>query len=863
MGGTKYYFYDAAGNLETVSDNVDPASGAVVTTTSFDLRGLKTTMDDPDLGLWEYKYNGFGELVYQKDAKGQVATMQYDKLGRMKARSEPEGITTWSYDNAAHGVGKLSSVTNSANGHTRMYTYDVLSRLESETSSIDSKILSMSYTYNAESRMETVTYPTGFIVRNIYAPGGQLKEVKNAINDSSYWIAEEEDPFGNVTWETLGNGLETIRTYTAHSGALKVLTTGTGTGSGVQYLDYGFDELGNLKYRRDNNQSLYESFTYDDLNRLKVAKISYQGIITGSRTYDYDLQGLGNLKQKSDYGDDYTYGGVTAGPHAVTEVKNGGVTQAAYTYDANGNMLCEITGTICDSASRNITWTSFNKPSQISKGATSITFAYDGDHNRVRQVNNTHTVYYFNPRLDSGHHYEQEDDGSIIEHKHFIYAGSRPVAIYTKRSDSTEKTRYLHTDHLGSIDVVTDEAGAVVERMSFSPFGSRRNADWTDPTSVLAGIETHHGFTGHEQLDDVGLIHMNGRLYDPKLGRFLSPDIQVQYPDNTQSFNRYSYVHNNPLSYVDPSGYGFLSDLWKGFKSIIRPVLAIAAAIYLPFGPFINGFISGLILSGGDLRTAFVFAVTSVAFSQLKVLADAGKIAGFAKTFAYGAVGGLQSRLQGGKFISGFLSAGFTTSISGTIQGIRSSIGRVVASAVAGGAASVVGGGKFANGAVTGSFSYIFASDASSRSGIGRALTADEIDLAKEGFARAFGSDASFDYSAVRVINGKYVMFQGNGYVMAPDGNIYWPGECGNLATCGGPTGSISQLDTAGTFLHEMSHVWDYQHGINVLLEGFITQAAHFLTFGIYNPYIVPAGVPYGQMNIESRAEYLRMQVFP
>lgn len=97
---------------------------------------------------------------------------------------------------------------------------------------------------------------------------------------------------------------------------------------------------------------------------------------------------------------------------------------------------------------------------------------------------------------------------------------------------------------------------------------------------------------------------------------------------------------------------------------------------------------------------------------------------------------------------------------------------------------------------------------------------------------------------------------------MAPDGNVYWSGECGNLATCGGAPGSREQIDTAGNFLHEMGHVWDYQNGTNVLMRGLVVQAAHILSFGLYNPYVVPAGVPYSQMNIEARGQYVRTRVF-
>ena len=117
----------------------------------------------------------------------------------------------------------------------------------------------------------------------------------------------------------------------------------------------------------------------------------------------------------------------------------------------------------------------------------------------------------------------------------------------------------MHRDNLGSIDAITDRVGNVVERMSFDPFGARRDYTWRsdDRPFSLIPVLTNRGFTGHETLDSVGLIHMNGRVYDTALGRFLSADPFIQAPLNTQSFNRYSYVMNSPLVYTDPSGYNW------------------------------------------------------------------------------------------------------------------------------------------------------------------------------------------------------------------------------------------------------------------------------------------------------------------
>jgi RHS repeat-associated protein len=154
----------------------------------------------------------------------------------------------------------------------------------------------------------------------------------------------------------------------------------------------------------------------------------------------------------------------------------------------------------------------------------------------------------------------------VVEHKHYIQGPGGPVAVYTQRSSGND-TRYLHTDHLGSVESITDEAGNVVARLSFEPHGKRITG---------GGALTSRGFTGHEMDDESGLINMNAREYDPVLGRFLSPDTIVEAGFG-QGLNRYSYVLNNPLSYVDPTGRRSLRDAWRN----VRRIAEDAAKIYV------------------------------------------------------------------------------------------------------------------------------------------------------------------------------------------------------------------------------------------------------------------------------------------
>ena len=154
---------------------------------------------------------------------------------------------------------------------------------------------------------------------------------------------------------------------------------------------------------------------------------------------------------------------------------------------------------------------------------------------------------------------------STVQYRHYIRAGSATIAIHTEYSTGTGTSdHYLHHDHLGSVVAMTNAAGALFERFSYDPWGKRRNVGsstaWSalSPGSYLSplslSIQTR-GFTNHEHLDKLGLIHMNGRVYDPELGRFISADPVIQFPESTQGLDRYAYVNNNPLSYTDPSGH--------------------------------------------------------------------------------------------------------------------------------------------------------------------------------------------------------------------------------------------------------------------------------------------------------------------
>ena len=231
--------------------------------------------------------------------------------------------------------------------------------------------------------------------------------------------------------------------------------------------------------------------------------------------------------------------------------------------------------------------------------------------------------------------------------------------------------------------------------------------------SVGTDSLTSRGFTGHEMLDEVGVIHMNGRIYDAKLGRFLQADPFIDGPYDTQALNRYSYVRNNPLNAVDPSGY-FIFTLAAILNGVLLATEAITLATAL-ITAFAIGFV-GTIYYGGSFGDALLAGVSGAAltFAGVKLFPGGG---GFAEFGTYGVqmgiIGGIAAALQGGKFGHGFTVAGVSAFVGGKlIGGLKNAGARVISRITLGGTLSKATGGKFANGAATAAFASIVSSAA-------------------------------------------------------------------------------------------------------------------------------------------------------
>jgi len=594
----------------------------------------------------------------------------------------------------------------------------------------------------------------GFGTQNVYNAYGLVEQVKEINTGYVYSTIADLDARGQITQQVLGvNGVTRSMQYNAASGLPETIQTSTFLGlSTPQRLTYKHDTLGNITERTDQGQSAdgsfrnnIDAFNYDDLNRLVGTGIFTTTFTTQLVTYDWK----GNIVTKGDVNGGAAYSYSTAHPHAVSSIAAGGGNAAInFSYDTLGNMTGDGTRSFYYNNSGNLL--------RATKGATQIDYRYGpGDVRYLRkEASGSNATRYYN---FGGTDFIVAPDGKTQVKR---YVGDAVITTLGLTAPTTTggilngsltgtlsgtDINFVLKDVLGSTDVVLNREGQVVEEGNFDAWGKRREAaNWATTTlpsvtTLLRGITTH-GFTGHEMVDDIGIIHMNGRIYDSLYARFLQADPFVQSPTNLQSFNRYSYVMNNPVNLTDPSGYYGINDLkrdvgngvssvnnaldgasrWTGtqlqggirsldhiFGSDVVSILGTYGAYWVggAYGVAIFTYENGRANGADKNDAAKGAAIAYVAASYSVGVGD-----GYSLTEVVaidGTIGGVSSVLQGGKFGNGFVSAGVGAAVGGATNGWHSDLARIVAASVAGGTVSEMTGGKFANGAMTAAYAAV------------------------------------------------------------------------------------------------------------------------------------------------------------
>jgi RHS repeat-associated protein len=544
-GKTTTYKFDAFGNL---AQTTDPALNQVSVT--YDTWGRRTQLKDPDLGVIGYAVNALGQVVSQTSPKqrlaGKSTTMAYDALGRMTSRSADDMTATWTYDVLSgqascatyKSCGKLVASSTSAGGTAldflQQHTYDALGRPDATLTTLDVQYVSRT-SYDAWGRVAVDVHTRGALTPKTYDRHynayGYLARIERA--GMPLWTATAQDASGRLTNATLGNGLLASWVYHPYTGRQSSGALQRGAGVDLLREGYVYDVLGNVAQRTQiwGSSSAIENFEYDGLNRLKSAAI----LGTPQQNFGYD--DIGNMLSKTGVGTgayQYPATGVSSvRPHAVTSIPGVGT----FSYDENGNMT--------SGAGRTITWNTFDMPMVMTQGSETSTFYYGPDRQRVTQVRSDGVTIRYAGAM------EVEVKPGATTAKTYLPLG---VGVEIDNANGTQ-LYYTHRDRLGSVVAISDQGGNIVEQLAYDSWGKRRALTAPDTPASLDGVVDNKGFTGHEMLDKLDLVHMNGRVYDPLVARFMSADPEIQSPEHSQSYNRYTYVWNNPTNLTDPTGF--------------------------------------------------------------------------------------------------------------------------------------------------------------------------------------------------------------------------------------------------------------------------------------------------------------------
>ncbi len=560
-GGTIIYNYYANGNLKQT------IFGGVITTIEQDGWGRKTKLIDPSAGTYEYEYNEFGETIKETAPKG-VTTYTFDNFGKVTIKTivgvngDPTNsktvytynpttklLTNIRYDDLAAGFYTLYS-----------YGYDNYKRLNfSEESGFNANYRRATQ-FDNFGRPDKELYSainnsdnkrSDIWLRNSYKNGLPWKIIDIATN-KVLWQTNNTNATGKITSGNYGNDIKVTNNYDTF-GFPNYLNHDFGT-TNIMYLETLFEPIrGNLVERFNGMFGFfYEEFQHDSLDRLSIYTDKNGNQVT--QTYD----NLGRINTSPIGTHNYAISGKAFQNSSVS------LTPEADAYYQSRSGL-------------DITYNSFKSPININEqGKDKLSFIYN--------LNNDRSSMYYGGLQDDKYlrplrkHYSA--DGSM-EIKQNIATGTTEFITYIggdaysapiilKSDGTTKKYYYLHRDYQSSIVAITNEVGAVVEKRRFDVWGNVAEVQDGAGNNLNKLTFIDRGYTGHEHLQGVVLINMNGRLYDPMVHRFLQPDNNIQDPYNTQNYNRYSYVMNNPTKFTDPTGefWSFVvSALFSAYKA--------------------------------------------------------------------------------------------------------------------------------------------------------------------------------------------------------------------------------------------------------------------------------------------------------
>ncbi|MBK9282758.1 MAG: VCBS repeat-containing protein [Sphingobacteriaceae bacterium] len=572
-----------------ISTSFPSGQGNGITTVGYDAYGRRIVLNDPTTGVYNFQYNRIGEIILENTPNGDVA-YQYDQLGRITSKTG-NIYGACSYEYVLNGNGKESIKKITGPNNSLEFNYDDFGRLIEQKQKVlipPVKEFLSQFTYDQNNRMVNHVYPGGFVTSNEYDPNGILIKIKN--NNNTIWQLNNLLTPGLINQYSNSGGTNTQLNYDNNLNISEIIT------GSIAKQTYSIENTTSNVINRQfenfvSNTNIEEGFRFDDFDRL--VQTTYQDINDMPVVKDvFNYNANGNLSYKQDCGN-YVYG-QQGQPYKLTQITN-----------QVGNISLNTL---------NINYNNFNKVSKIieTDNAREMNFIYGCDEERVKmdyKVNNAtiFTRYYAD-------NFDREETN--VGYKEWTYINSPTgLCAINYNNNGTNQLFNVTTDHLGSPLLLTSTGGNIVEQFSFDAWGRRRNPnDWTY-NNVPNSQFLIRGYTMHEHLDEFGLINMNGRIYDPVLGRFIQPDKLIQNPSNVQNYNRYSYVMNNPIKYNDPSGYVYVRPPFVmadggsqndhgHYRYLAEPVIYLDGIRITSGSAGYNMWLGG---GGGGVRTSQVF----------------------------------------------------------------------------------------------------------------------------------------------------------------------------------------------------------------------------------------------------------------
>lgn len=731
--------YDLWGNVTSIrSDNS-------VVNTKYDHLGRKTQTDDAYIGTIKYTYDSFDRIKTEDNNNLYLVEIEYDSLSRIVRKKTKENTIKWIYNNndSSNYIGgpfsiQTSDVDDENDNIYESFHYDKLGNIIKSDIVLSGKTYSTSFQYDNYSRLKQKFFPSNSTTKSPYSLkynyknniAAEIYEVKTTGDDSEeklIYEIESIDAMGKVLRQQYGNGALTNFKYDRSNDQLlgiksNIMKPNTNYVFGdttpdsksvpfvsntLQDISLSYDSNYNLKTQKNKLNSTSSSYTYDRINRLDDYTIN-------DKYTDIEYDQSGNIIKKDDVGT-FAYE-IDNKRNQLSSITKGGLLKHQFKYDTLGNVTEEIRGV---SDTIRIDYNSYNKPFKLTKGEDVQIFKYGSSN---REVYNKLTINSVTKkeRIKPYSDFEIIKENNKTTYVYYILLNGNLIASHNISENNIESNQYYFKDHLGSIELITDDTGLPIKRYKYDPFGKRSEVELSTPNS-LSNFTIIRGFTGHEHLDDFGYINAKGRFYNPTIGRFLSADPFIQSPLNLQSLNRYSYVLNNPLNLVDPSGFFFkkifksvsrsLKSAWNAISNIGRQavefhkniwkeaeravekygkqliVIAVAAAITYFSAGTLAGF-GAAMLTGAAWGAGIAASITAIKGGSLSEIIDAGfngAIAGataaaaayaigtgfdengistsfgdsgyYAKGLSHGTSGGIQAEINGGDFKNGFFSA--------------------------------------------------------------------------------------------------------------------------------------------------------------------------------------------------------------